>query len=433
MKRWLRRLLLAAFAVTLFGVFFAVHLRAVPLHPLKVLTPCLPPETVISGFSDCGDQLLVHCWKVDPNGYLMTEWPYGHLHVWDISSGRLQSSFRISRENLSQMKLSPDGKYIAALGNPLSLQLMTVRTGEVLHVPGFAHWDTTYGYQGATTFSPDGRYLAYSACFPSQAAVVVVWDIDGRCEVCRFRDEHAPMAFSADGETLATSRAGPDPRFEQNVTNWNLMTRAPQSQVALRFHSRDPWRNRGQEAGVLESADVTITDPGTSQELARFKGFVSLGSNAFHLSARAEGGTPFHSLSPKYLSERERDLLRPFSDDPLRPPMLRRSFHVERHSYFRDVGQPWRWLAESLLGYDFGRTGHRLTIRDTRTGKPVAVIEDSGRHHLPTPKGDRFALLSDHGIQIWDLPPRRPVGLLSLLAAVPTLLFTVLLWWRWYR
>jgi len=39
----------------------------------------------------------------------------------------------------------------------------------------------------------------------------------------------------------------------------------------------------------------------------------------------------------------------------------------------------------------------------------------------------------DGAVLVWDLPPRRPIGVLLALAAVPTLLFALLLWWRFGR
>jgi hypothetical protein len=67
-------------------------------------------------------------------------------------------------------------------------------------------------------------------------------------------------------------------------------------------------------------------------------------------------------------------------------------------------------------------------IRDSLTDEAVLTLRGTSPIQI-SPDGRRLTMMSEDGIRIWDLPPRRPVGLLLGLAAVPALLFTALVWW----
>jgi len=100
-----------------------------------------------------------------------------------------------------------------------------------------------------------------------------------------------------------------------------------------------------------------------------------------------------------------------------------------RYAWTRPAPARWRVVEQPRMGIDGIPSGNELVFHDSVTGALTAKLEHTGPYLL-TPDETRVAVVNKDCVEIWDLPYRRPVGMLLILAAVPALLFTALLWWR---
>ena len=163
-------------------------------QPLPTVDPtdptATPPrEIVISGETGGPTRTLTHLglrpndlsWRPD-SGVLAfvadsayrDEWTYGRSDIWTVTtSSDVRRLTRDLRHSLSQPVFSPDGGRIAYIkryatdwviaerighGGPTDLMVMNVERGEVVNLT--ADWDLR---PGAPRWSPDGRYLYFTA------------------------------------------------------------------------------------------------------------------------------------------------------------------------------------------------------------------------------------------------------------------------------
>jgi len=99
----------------------------------------------------------------------------------------------------------------------------------------------------------------------------------------------------------------------------------------------------------------------------------------------------------------------------------------------------FQWCATYLGIKSLGEEGNgeELAFLDTRTGKSVAAIVRPRIVDLQVfPDGKKLALTTfekdDSLIEIWDIPPRKPLRWVLGLLAIPSVvsLITLLTWWK---
>src|SRR5262249_53028748 len=87
------------------------------------------------------------------------------------------------------------------------------------------------------------------------------------------------------------------------------------------------------------------------------------------------------------------------------------------------------WLPTSITqGFD---SDTEITLWHVRTRAPVAAMNGNYRDFRFAPNGRCFATISsDNRIEIWDIPPRKPLGWFLGLAGLLLLLTVGGFWWQ---
>jgi WD40 repeat protein len=132
------------------------------------------------------------------------------ITVWDVASGKEPRKPLRTQLNVAAIAFSPDGEFLAAVGEMMPglvqddrcLELWDVRTGEPrpMQSPPKNHCT-------CVAFSPDGRVLVTG----DKTGTVVLWEFATGRERHRFAGARSPIAkvvFSSDGKLLAS--ASPD-------------------------------------------------------------------------------------------------------------------------------------------------------------------------------------------------------------------------------
>ncbi len=151
------------------------------------------------------------------------------INLWDVKTGKLDKMIPVHAEKISDMALSPDGKY-ALLGceePDNTVRLLDVATGK--EIRKFAgHSKTVH----SVTVSPDGEYVASG----SEDKTIVLWHIKSGKKIKTFtnpqRYERFSIAFSPDGKRLIVSGLS-------EMELWDVST----SQViaTLKGDDLNPW------------------------------------------------------------------------------------------------------------------------------------------------------------------------------------------------
>ena len=124
------------------------------------------------------------------------------INLWDVKTGKLNKIITVHAEKISDMALSPNGKY-ALLGceePDNTVRLLDIQKGkEVRKLIG--HSKTVH----SVTVSPDGEYVASG----SEDKTIVMWHIKSGKKIKTFtnpkRYERFSIAFSPDGKRLIVS------------------------------------------------------------------------------------------------------------------------------------------------------------------------------------------------------------------------------------
>ena len=125
----------------------------------------------------------------------------GSVKVWDVAKGRETGNFRDRK--VSIVRLSPDGKTLAAAGNwGESVKLIDAETGKEL-----AALKVARDQVNCLCFSPDGKTLATAG----NEGTIMLWDVATGTKLAATKEHPngvSAMAFSPDGKMLASG--GPD-------------------------------------------------------------------------------------------------------------------------------------------------------------------------------------------------------------------------------
>jgi RNA polymerase sigma factor (sigma-70 family) len=150
-----------------------------------------------------------------PAGDLLAQaGPAGAVVLWDLTTGRRKELGRADPQaGLVAVAFSADGKLLASLGTGGRVRLYDVAAGK--EVPGGVAADASrqVGWGDTVMFAPSGRLLATTAVRQggAKAGVLEVWERDTGRRILRLegRARGSPaVGFSPDGRWLAWSAAG---------------------------------------------------------------------------------------------------------------------------------------------------------------------------------------------------------------------------------
>jgi hypothetical protein len=430
--RWLKWVLVA--------VWLAVHawlwalLLPVPRWRLPGVTP------LGLGFTSDG-RSLVTCDDQEVTG-------------WDALTGRREQVWpRPAGSNSVRIGLvvAPAGRRVIVYNRERRApHLIDLDTGDATDLPSFGidisndgfEPDLGYFLQNLITFAPDGRtILQLIPSFEQEKWALRVWDVatgterlilmerrpyglsvsaDGRSAVAvlgtsfpeepyalvfdliaaRIRhtlrfDMHATSAvLSPDGRTVAISGTSFDknPDGEAEVQFWDAGSGRRIASIGEAF---SPGWNADSRLILIDSRNIRLIDAPGGAEVA-------------HGPAPPIGLAYTHDVAPGG-----------------------RFALVTVRNY---LPEPVRWVLQRLPGEPFDPDLERAVyyVYDARTGRPRGAIgvDERGVTAL-APDGSALATTDRNGVRVWDIPPRKPGGivLLAMIAQVGALTA----WTAWRR
>jgi WD40 repeat protein len=95
----------------------------------------------------------------------------GDIRLWDVATGKERSVFQEGIRHISFVRLSPDGKTVAAFDGG-GLKLLDVATGKqqiVSHAPGH--------YFSSHSFTTDGRLFVIGRAATPDRETIKLWEV----------------------------------------------------------------------------------------------------------------------------------------------------------------------------------------------------------------------------------------------------------------
>ena len=180
------------------------------------------------------------------------------INIWNVKTGKLNKIIPVHAEEISNMALSPDGKY-AFLGcnePDNTVRLLGIETGKEIR-KFISHSKTVH----SVAVSPDGEYVASG----SKDKTIVMWHIKSGKKIKTFtnpkRYERFSIAFSPDGKRLIVSGSGRLSEMEL----WDVST--GQVIATLKDDAISPWSVRfspdGQHVATSAGGAVALWDIST--------------------------------------------------------------------------------------------------------------------------------------------------------------------------
>jgi WD40 repeat protein len=417
-RRQHRRLLLGLCGVVMFALWFGVWVRVLGVKPRGVISP--DGRFSLLGFSADGRSLITGHGS-GPGS--VSRWK--ELQFWDVETGEELRSYRQgefrpvsgwsggfvlidSRKNPQLCALLDARDYVGRdyVSNDGRTVVLTLAEGPSRPIRQLSVWDVATDTQrfaldnpthGWASLSADGRMLAYVRKAGEQDQLALVDSVTGEDLQVLEKTRSIPgqIQFSSDGHWLAAGTGS-------QVEVWNLST----GMCALVFEVTDPlgafcFSSDGRflatfHIGGAEEPVVKCWDTATWK---------------LHCLVPAPTLTT-QEMSGYFIPNTHRLLV--CCSQPPKPEAVQ--------GVMRFLGQSQgQWSSNQLLMlFDVETRSHFFPLTDGN----LAFAPDGATIAIQTPSS------GFQSIELFDLPPRRPLTLCLLLSALPTLLFTGLLWWR---
>ncbi len=390
------------------------------------------------------------------------------MRLWNVQTGDQTAALGkdVAGPYLVDQSFSPDGKFLVA-NNILdgNVTMIDMRSNQIVgRFCWQAPFDASAPLSPQRCFSPDGLCFVYTLKEPfakEDQSGVCLWDTAKRTERYRLEGEEHPVC-SPDGRSLATvCQTG---RIkDMGVTLWDAATGKERHRLTL----DGPWHvqsvlfsNDSRTVAViwrvstLDGIQVQLHDVASGALLASHYGKRRLqkaapGTPLHHCLLRADG--PGNSKFVAIDTGEVRGVIHDENYTEPNPTAEQVQLFIDRLSRTRSpesspdarflarwesqrtrVSQWWQWIAESLPFFANHHGSMAVKLWDIRTGRKLATI--LGEHDFAfSTNGQLLAVRrGTNTIQIWDLPPRKPLGWFLAIAVV-VLAVPAALWWRSWR
>jgi WD40 repeat protein len=416
----------------------------------------LPEPASVVSFGPGGGEVFTLAWNRTATDGRASEGNYcGPLRAWDTATGRqtravLSSADRFDVESVGQCsQLSGDGRWLALVSPELTdrrIRLVEVATGRVVQLPaGEAHYYSVRPWR----FSADGRWFVYPQQRGGRSGLCV-WDLGRAREHAFLSPAYPPFGISPDGGQLV-SHVGEHWWSSSGVGVWDVPTAkltrhldnpsqysdfgyflaySPEGRVIIEVsNSGGPYESRvvvwrwAADTGKFMSPAPPLNDV-----------FVLPSGHVVGMYADPQG---WCQLELSGADVRGRPILPIDRGDIVtsRPwcPNGRVAAVWPAPGTAHKVAE---WAFQHHLGWLIRFPGYRIDFYDTNTGRELGTVRlQDGPSFTWAPDGSMIAchLPLGKGVQIWDIPPRKPLAWFTAVAGLLALLVGALAWWRCRR
>jgi WD40 repeat protein len=365
------------------------------------------------------------------------------LRLLDLTRGR--EVLCLPGGMLDSANFSADGKWLAVMhgcadARHRSVRVFATATGQevILNDPAHPSEEVV-----AFSFSPDGQFLAVTAKI-DDAWHTHVWEIATTRKLGMIPGWNYYVALGPGADMLAVVQehgivklfdvAAGRLRFEMkdHVDMFSALTFAPDGRTLTAYYD---WLVNGRS---LHRA--TTWDASSGRLLNRFDapvtGFICVDPN---WRRHAPAQLPVADSSPRIFVQYDRDDWKVFdvitgkhlgswprTHDPVRvsPDNTTLVTHVKIEPRPNAI---WRWIKEHVFRTPTkpkeDREETSLELWDLATRRSLDVLDDYATECLFSPDGKTFVAQKDSKrIDVWDLPPRKPIGSIIAWSVMPALL-----------
>jgi WD40 repeat protein len=382
----------------------------------------------------------------------------GPVRLWDAETGRLRAAYLTEADDVGDVMTSADGRWLVTRHSPAKVSVANpVNTFRVLEADTGRLRAELTGCFFHSCLSPDGRLLATSDPKDGRESARW-WDIEAGRYVRTFPGARGPFAFSPDGRWFAATTEAPGNAPNNCIVRvWEVASgrevaalTVPCKWVGGLVFSPDGatlaaagWHR---DAAHAQHPEVHAWDAATGQsrldllDACDLIGFAPDGRLV--VLDRGVGASSVSWWDPRTGAGEQR-VYPPrrgyefkFSRGHVEWPGGRR-LKLESYSS-RAPNRFEAWLARLPFWANLGRPREAMGLRllDALTGDELGVWEGVGGssahgYGFCTPDGATFITQGMNGqIQLWDVPPRKPLTWFLALAALLALPPTVLARWR---
>jgi WD40 repeat protein len=161
---------------------------------------------------DNGDELFRLSGFFDGGQKIASSGPTGVVKVWDVATGRATTLSDAGPGDVTDLEVSPDGKFLAAAGWGQSIKVWDTATWK--KVREITPWAKNYG---SMVFIPNRNLLAYTSSDVNTVHLIDVVTGERKYTLSGHKSTVSAMAVTPDGKTLVTAGRG-----DRLINFWDL-------------------------------------------------------------------------------------------------------------------------------------------------------------------------------------------------------------------
>ena len=362
----------------------------------------------------------------------------GTVTLWDTATGQIRTMLKGHEKGIESLAFSPDGKSFATASSDRTVKLWNFVTGEQLATYQWHTGRSSGSYVESIEFSPDGNTIATAA---SRENTVRLWDVStGQLQL--ILEGHTStfgatdVAFAPDGKTLASAGGN-----DKVARLWDIAR--GESRAVLRGHKGEVLSvafSPNGETLATSSADrsVKLWDVATGEELATLRRH---SDEVLSVAFSPDGKTLASSSADKTVKIWDIDgkalraslKKKPSASPPAQgSPKLRVRLYGHSDVSLGSVSAMAFSPDSKMLATAGGHSDVSVRLWDVQTGQLRA---DLGGYTTYTPFisfiADGKTLVtgsSDGTIKLWDLTSNPPLGTIRLSAILKDKGRSI---WRW--